>query len=156
LINSSFVGPIDTISFATGLKLKPVKALADVPYLQLDASFASLGSIPVKPIPEQVPDVFTLFQNYPNPFNPSTIIEFNLPNTSIVTLKLYNILGEEVATLINKEEMQDGYQQVELSSNELNLASGVYIYRIIAETVKDEDNPVGQKFVSVKKMVILK
>jgi hypothetical protein len=52
--------------------------------------------------------------------------------------------------------MEDGYQQVELSSNELNLASGVYIYRIIAEFVVDEDNPVGQKFVSVKKMVILK
>jgi hypothetical protein len=156
LINSSFVGPIDTFSFGSGLSLKPVKALSDVPYLHLDASFASKGSIQVKPIPEQVPDVFTLFQNYPNPFNPSTIIEFNLPNKSIVTLKLYNILGEEVTTLLNKEEMEDGYQQVELSSNELNLASGVYIYRIIAEFVVDEDNPVGQKFVSVKKMVILK
>jgi hypothetical protein len=156
LLNSSFVGTIDTISFGAKLKFSAVRPLAEVPYLHLDGSFAIMGSIPVKPIPEQVPEVFSLYQNYPNPFNPSTIIEFSLPNISIVTLKLYNILGEEVVTLLNKEEMEDGYQQVELSSNELNLASGVYIYRMVAETVKDEDNPVGQKFVSVKKMVILK
>ena len=73
-----------------------------------------------------------------------------------MNLKIYNILGQEVATLINNEEMEDGYQQFELSSSELNLASGIYVYRLVAETVKDEDNPVGQKFVSVKKMVILK
>jgi hypothetical protein len=156
LINSSFSGKIDTIRFGSSLKLKPVRPLADVPYLHLDGSFLSMNSNPIKQIPEQMPDVFELYQNYPNPFNPSTLIEFSLPRTSIVTLKLYNILGEEVATLLNKEEMEDGYQQVELSSNELNLASGIYIYRIVAETVKDEDNPLGNKYVSVKKMVLLK
>jgi hypothetical protein len=104
----------------------------------------------------QVPEKFALYQNYPNPFNPTTLIEFYLPEQSIVTLKLYNILGQEVATLLDKQLMEDGSQEFELSASALNLASGVYYYMIIAETVTDEDNPTGMRNTAVKKMILLK
>jgi type II secretory pathway pseudopilin PulG len=155
-IDSAFVGPIDTISFASGLRLTPVYELKDVPFFHLDSSFIAMGTFAFKPIPSIVPEQFMLYQNYPNPFNPSTTIEFNLPYQSFVTLKIYNTLGQEVATLLDKQEMGDGIQEVELSAATINLSSGVYFYRLVAETITDEDNPVGQNFVSVKKMLMIK
>ena len=74
---------------------------------------------------------FELYQNYPNPFNPSTIIEFELPKQDFVTLKLFNVLGEEIATLINKE-LEAGKHKVTFnpSNQNLNLSSGVFLYRL--------------------------
>jgi len=115
-----------------------------------------MGSFTFKPIPETKPEKFVLEQNYPNPFNPSTVIEFYLPYQSFVTLKVYNSIGQEVATLLDHQEMEDGSQEIELKADEFNLASGIYYYRLIAETITDEDNPTGQKFVSVRKMILLK
>ena len=69
---------------------------------------------------------FGLEQNYPNPFNPSTTIKFQVPNTSFVNLKVYDILGNEVATLVNEEKPVGTY---ELNWNAINLPSGVYFYR---------------------------
>jgi hypothetical protein len=155
-INGAFSGPIDTISFGTKLELKSVKPLDEVPFLRLDSIAISMGTISIIPIPSAIPEQFTLNQNYPNPFNPSTIIEFYLPQVSIVTLKVYNTLGQEVAILLDRQEMEDGPQEVEFSSANTQLSSGIYFYRIVAESVKDEDIPVGQKFMGVKKMVILK
>lgn len=77
---------------------------------------------------------FELAQNYPNPFNPSTIINFSIPEQSFVTLKVYNLLGQEVTTLINEEKSAGNYK-VEFSTSKIgveNLASGVYIYRLTA------------------------
>ena len=156
MINGAFSGPIDTFGFVTGLKYKPVRQLADVWFLRMESSFMQQGSYTLKPIPEMIPERFMLYQNYPNPFNPSTIIEFYLPEASLVTLKVYNTLGQEVATLLDRQEMDYGTQEAELSSFTTNLSSGVYYYRIVAETITDEDNPVGQKFVSVKKMLMIK
>jgi hypothetical protein len=85
---------------------------------------------------------YELTQNYPNPFNPNTTIKYQIPKTSIVTLKVYDILGAEVATLVNEEKNPGKY---EVSFNATRLASGVYIYRLIAE-----------KFISSKKMILLK
>ena len=85
---------------------------------------------------------YTLSQNYPNPFNPSTTIEFTLPKSEFVTLKVYNILGEDITTLVNNK-LQAGNHTYEFDGN--NLASGVYIYRIEAG-----------KYQQVKKMVLLK
>ncbi len=76
-----------------------------------------------------VASFFTLNQNYPNPFNPSTQIEFNLPGALKVDLKVYNILGEEVATLVH-ETLTSGRHGVTFNAGKL--ATGVYIYRIIA------------------------
>ena len=87
---------------------------------------------------------FSLDQNYPNPFNPSTKIRFSVKTNSLVTLKVYNILGKEVAVLLN-EEKRPGEYIVDFNSDKFNLASDVYFYRLTAGS-----------FTSVKKMVLLK
>jgi hypothetical protein len=76
-----------------------------------------------------VPTAYELFQNYPNPFNPNTIIRFQLPEKSNVSLRVFNSLGEQVAELVN-EEKEPGYYEVNFNAN--NLASGVYVYIIQA------------------------
>ena len=78
-----------------------------------------------------IPTEYKLEQNYPNPFNPSTTIKFSLPENSMVTLKVYNIVGEEVATLINEERDSGWYEQ---SFDASKLASGIYIYRLSASS----------------------
>ena len=85
---------------------------------------------------------FYLFQNYPNPFNPTTKMDYSIPRASFVTLKVYDILGREVATLVNEEKPAGNY---EVEFNGKGLSSGVYFYRIQAGN-----------FVSTKKLVLLK
>jgi hypothetical protein len=74
------------------------------------------------------PEKFELFQNYPNPFNPSTTISYQLATASHVSLKVYNLLGQEVATLVNADRPA-GYHEVQW--NAAQQASGVYIYELI-------------------------
>ncbi|HPD67907.1 MAG TPA: T9SS type A sorting domain-containing protein [Ignavibacteriales bacterium] len=88
-----------------------------------------------------------MYQNYPNPFNPTTSIKFALKTDAMVNLKIYNILGQEVATLVNNE-MTAGMKTINFNAS--NLASGVYIYRL---EVLGKD---GSKFVNTKKMMLLK
>jgi hypothetical protein len=76
-----------------------------------------------------MPDKCELYQNYPNPFNPSTVISYQLPVVSLVTLKVYNILGQEVKTLVN-EVKKVGCYEVEFNGSKL--PSGIYFYRIQA------------------------
>jgi hypothetical protein len=92
---------------------------------------------PVEMTPE-----FVLRQNYPNPFNPSTTIMYDLPKDSRVSLKVFDILGREVTTLVN-EDQKAGRRSVEW--NAIRLSSGVYFYRLEAGN-----------FVSVKKLLLLK
>jgi CubicO group peptidase (beta-lactamase class C family) len=82
---------------------------------------------------ENILGIFSLRQNYPNPFNPSTTIEFALPKSSFVTLKIYNLLGEEVATLVSEKLPTGKHQRVWEAKG---LASGVYLYRIEAGEFK--------------------
>ncbi len=91
----------------------------------------------------QVPDDYILAQNFPNPFNPTTRIKFYLKQSSKVKLDIYNILGQQVAELINRE-LPLGFHEVEFNAS--GLASGVYIYKL----------NVGNKFTSAKKMVLEK
>ncbi|MCX8010908.1 MAG: T9SS type A sorting domain-containing protein [Ignavibacteria bacterium] len=72
---------------------------------------------------------FKLYQNYPNPFNPTTTIQFHTPHSAFITLKLYDILGREVATLVN-EPMKAGQHSIEW--NAIDLPSGVYLYQLKA------------------------
>jgi hypothetical protein len=96
-----------------------------------------------------MPATFKLEQNYPNPFNPTTIIKFGVPERSNVVLKIYDILGSEVATLVN-EEMDAGWY--ERSFNAVSLSSGVYIYRLEAVSIAEQ----SEKFISIKKMLLIK
>lgn len=89
-----------------------------------------------------LPLSFSLHQNYPNPFNPSTIISFELPNSSVVKLTIYNFLGKEIATLVNKTLSPGKY---EFEWNARNLSSGIYFYRLEAA-----------EFIETRKMVLLK
>ena len=92
------------------------------------------------------PNKFDISQNYPNPFNPTTKIDYNLPFESQVSIKVYDISGREVKTLVN-ETKQAGYYTVDFSGNDF--ASGMYFYRITAENN-------GQKIVMMKKMLMIK
>ena len=94
-----------------------------------------------------VPQTYSLQQNYPNPFNPSTKIDFSLAVDSKVTLKVYDILGSEVATLFTSN-LAAGSHSINFDAS--NLESGVYFYRIQAEGVN------GNSFASVKKMILMK
>ncbi|MDP2362638.1 MAG: T9SS type A sorting domain-containing protein, partial [Ignavibacteria bacterium] len=95
-----------------------------------------------------IPKEYSLYQNYPNPFNPVTTIKFDIPDVgtglalSNVTLKVYDILGREVATLINEYKPAGSYEQV---FNASSLASGVYVYKLQAGD-----------FISSKKMLMIK
>jgi len=89
-----------------------------------------------------IPETYYLFQNYPNPFNPSTVISFQLPVSGSVTLRVHNLLGQEVATLVN-EEMKPGSYEVTFDAT--GLASGVYLYRLTAGSFSD-----------MKKLLVLK
>ncbi len=84
----------------------------------------------VEQIPSSVPKEFRLQQNYPNPFNPTTTIEFALPKKSTVTLQLFDILGREIATLVDAE-LESGVHKINFDGKDL--ASGIYFYRIHAE-----------------------
>ncbi len=94
-----------------------------------------------------LPSEYALFQNYPNPFNPSTQITFDVPNSEFVMLRVYNLLGQDVQTLINKS-MAPGRYTVEWNGNDMlnnDVASGVYFYELR-----------GESFISRKKMLLIR
>jgi len=100
-----------------------------------------------------VPQSFVLEQNYPNPFNPATTIAFSLPASSVVTIKVYSLVGQEVATLVNST-LEEGNHRVTWNGTDnlgRTVASGVYFYRFQANNVKS-----GAGYVSVMKMMLLK
>ncbi|MBI5403134.1 MAG: T9SS type A sorting domain-containing protein [Ignavibacteriae bacterium] len=100
-------------------------------------------SVGINKIENTVPDKFLLYQNYPNPFNPSTMIRFVIPGNSFVNLKVFDMLGREVAVLIN-ENLNEGIYETPFNAP-ANLSSGIYFYKITAGD-----------FSEVKRMVFLK
>ncbi len=103
----------------------------------------SKGSLSLAAQPAALPKQFTLYQNYPNPFNPSTQIAFDLPAVSTVTLKVYNLLGQEVATVLDNASFGAGAHSVRFDAP--NLSTGVYFYSLRAGS-----------FGAIKKMLIIK
>ncbi|MDE3059062.1 MAG: T9SS type A sorting domain-containing protein, partial [Bacteroidota bacterium] len=103
---------------------------------------------------QPIPSSFSLSQNYPNPFNPSTTIRYELPAISKVTIRIYNVLGQEVRTLVN--QVQTAGQQVAIwdsrNSAGVTVSTGVYFYRIEASPISGK----GNSFSDVKKMLLLK
>jgi len=97
-----------------------------------------------------IPKKIMLYQNYPNPFNPSTTINYQIPAYSLVTLKVYDVLGSEVVTLVNSEKSAGNY---EIEFDASNLSSGVYFYQLKAA---NPSTGSGQSFVETKKMVFMK
>ncbi len=96
----------------------------------------------------QIPKDYEIYQNYPNPFNPTTIIRYGLPEESIVAVKIFNVLGEEVRTLFEGIKKAGYYQE---SFNGSRLASGIYLYTISAESTVS-----NKKFLQVRKMLLIK
>ena len=89
-----------------------------------------------------MPTELTLNQNYPNPFNPVTKIEYRISKSDHVTLKVYNLLGQEVASLVNKKQNAGQY---EIEFNGSKLASGIYLY-----TLKAGESSMTKKMVLLK------
>ncbi len=102
-----------------------------------------LCEVAIDDIPSTPPSEFLLYPNYPNPFNPTTTIQFDLTRRTAMTLKVYNLLGQEVANLLNETPLSAGVHTVNFDASEL--PSGVYVYRLTSET-----------HTASKKMVLLK
>ncbi len=154
-INTSFSGPIDTVSFQGGLMFTGVANIDSVPYLRLDTSTAMRPRIAHEAIWADLPEEFELSQNYPNPFNPTTTVEYYLPGDSYVSVYIYNTLGQEVARLLDNELQEGGYQETMVEAS--GLSSGIYFYRLAARTIGDpEEGEAARSFSMVKKMVVMK
>jgi photosystem II stability/assembly factor-like uncharacterized protein len=98
---------------------------------------------------EIVPAEFVLYQNYPNPFNPSTKIKYSVRETSLITIKVFDIIGAEIETLVDKEMPEGSY---EITWNAANLPSGVYFYQLKVYPA----NSGARSFIDTKKMMLTK
>jgi photosystem II stability/assembly factor-like uncharacterized protein len=108
-------------------------------------------------IDESFPFEFKLKQNYPNPFNPSTVIGYQIPVSSNVTLKIYDVLGNEVATLVD-EYKPAGKYEIEFNSHSgkgRNLTSGVFFYQLLVSALQSKDGKT-EEFIQTKKMILMK
>ncbi len=101
-----------------------------------------IGVNGITPVSSEIPNVFKLYNNYPNPFNPSTKIKFDIPSNQSVKLRVYDLLGREVTTLVN-ESLKPG--KYEISFDAAKYSSGVYFYKLEAND-----------FTDIKKMILIK
>ncbi len=99
-----------------------------------------------------LPKGFALYDNYPNPFNPSTIISFDLPTRSFISLKVFDLIGRDVATIVSEELPEGKYTQ---QWNAAGFPSGVYFYRLSAYPLESRDRQAG-KFTETKKLILLR
>ncbi len=131
-----------TVSYAfTDKNVATGKYMYRLRQIDLDGTSATFNSIEVE---VGVPNVFDLSQNYPNPFNPSTRVNFSIPTPENVTLELFDISGQKVATILSGM-FAAGYHSADIDAQKLQLSSGIYIYKLSAG-----------KFTSVKKMMLMK
>lgn len=124
-----------TLTIKDGSTLTGLTDVYDIEYKNIDYT----NSVSQE---NEIPNDFILYQNYPNPFNPSTTIKYYLPKSDYVTLKIYDVIGREINTLVNSYQSPGNYT-VDFSA--VNLCSGVYFYEL-----------KGSKFRQTKKMLVLK
>jgi hypothetical protein len=115
-----------------------IKIFSDGFHFWTDSSLATF----IKPMEQELPKKFSLSQNYPNPFNPKTVISWQLPVGSDVDLSIYNVLGQKVATLVNRKQQAGSYSA---EWDATGFASGVYYYRLVAG-----------EYVATRKLVLLR
>jgi photosystem II stability/assembly factor-like uncharacterized protein len=148
----------DTSSVSIAFSPDSVRNYADTLYTYTNAdtsllktTLAGSGEIPsgITREGDDIPTIYELYQNYPNPSNPSTTIKFALPQQSRVSVTIYDILARKVKELVNNK-LQPGYYQ--FTWNASGYASGVYFYRIVAQSLSDQ----GRSFVQAKKLVLIK
>jgi len=96
----------------------------------------------INSISNEIPKEFSLSQNYPNPFNPNTLISYDLPAADYVSLKIFDLLGKEVVTLVNEKQNAGSYS---VNFNGSNLSSGMYYYKL-----------ESGNFTDTKKMILIK
>jgi hypothetical protein len=118
------------------MRTKPLSRAAE------DLAFLTTVSVEKYPGGAAIPLAFELSQNFPNPFNPSTTIDYELPKTADVSLKIFNTLGQEVAVLVNGRKEPGSYHA---TWNAAGFPSGVYFYRIIAGSFKETKKLILQK-----------
>ncbi|MBW7888072.1 MAG: T9SS type A sorting domain-containing protein [Bacteroidetes bacterium] len=156
-VDSTTGGKIDTVKIITGLtnETKYYFRITAVNIYGMESGFSnevnatpSLTNVAMEQ--SSLPSNYSLAQNYPNPFNPTTTINFGLPEVSRVSLKIYDLLGREVATLINSE-LSAGYYNYQWNAS--GLSSGVYIYRLNAVSSKKS---ALHNFTQVKKLTLQK
>ena len=119
-----------------------VQILRSLPYDSLVFGSTNYFITDVDEAGNIIPEIFSLSQNYPNPFNPSTSIQYAVSHRQFVSLKIYDVLGKEIATLVNEEKSAGNY---EVNFNASSLSSGVYFYTLRAGS-----------FVQTKKMILIK
>lgn len=132
------------VSIGTGTVIMKVWVNANPANFLTDTFKVHLGPVGIRQI-SSIVDGYKLEQNYPNPFNPTTKINFSLPKNENISLKVYDILGNEVANLINNEKLMQGSYSYEFNTSEFNLPSGVFYYVLRTEN-----------FTATKKMMLIK
>jgi hypothetical protein len=132
---------------AYAIELGGVKKAADINIVKRVPGKEITGQTIIQPFGIEIPNGLTLYQNYPNPFNPTTTIEFSLPEDALVSLNVYNILGQKVFDVANNERMQEGLNSIQFDAR--TLSSGVYFYRVFA-------NGENTSYQSMKKMILVK
>jgi hypothetical protein len=122
-------------------------AAVDSAILRFDSYQTGLG---VNEDQADLPHKIELLQNYPNPFNPSTVIRFEIPTTSHVSLKIYDVIGKEVAVLVNGD-LSAGYHSCEWNASAMS--SGMYFYRLVATLHNGEKK---ESFTQIRKLLLAK
>jgi hypothetical protein len=157
MLNAAFAdstGRVDTVGFSGKTQMKGVRTLDEVAYLHPTPNAPPVSFNTPPDFTNQVPEQYSLEQNYPNPFNPTTTIQFTLPSQALVTIAVFNILGQQVATLLDREAMDEGIQEIEFDA--ASLPSGVYFYRLAAEELAGEGDVLGLAYTDIKRMMLVK
>ncbi|MFH0734913.1 MAG: T9SS type A sorting domain-containing protein [bacterium] len=130
---------------STGVNHSFVDIPNEATYVEAPCVWADMSPCPFTGVEKEndnLPSTYSLEQNYPNPFNPSTTINFSIPQAGLVTLKVYDLLGQEVASLVNDELAAGNYN---VNFNASSLTSGIYFYSV-----------TSNNFVATKKMMLIK